>query len=73
MWQKHKKHILQIDFLLMSHLFSDVPIEKQTIPSQVFGSLKAVQGEEDWDYNKIVSWFDKIYVATILLYENYNY
>lgn len=25
----------------------DIPIEKQTIPSQVFGSLKAAEGEED--------------------------
>lgn len=44
-WQKYKKHILQTDFINI--LFSDVPIEKQTIPSQVFGSLKASQSEED--------------------------
>ncbi|CAK9823273.1 Pre-mRNA-splicing factor syf1 homolog [Anthophora retusa] len=25
----------------------DIPVEKQTIPSQVFGSLKAVEGEDD--------------------------
>ncbi|KOC67194.1 Pre-mRNA-splicing factor SYF1 [Habropoda laboriosa] len=25
----------------------DIPVEKQTIPSQVFGSLKAIEGEDD--------------------------
>jgi len=40
-------YIIYTNFLLTFHLFSDVPIEKQTIPSQVFGSLKAVQAEED--------------------------
>lgn len=29
------------------YLFSDVPIEKRTIPSQVFGSLKTVEAEDD--------------------------
>lgn len=28
-------------------LLSDIPIEKQTIPSQVFGSLKTADGEDD--------------------------
>lgn len=29
------------------YLFPDVPIEKRTIPSQVFGSLKTVEDEDD--------------------------
>lgn len=27
--------------------FSDIPIEKQTIPSQVFSSLKTIDDEDD--------------------------
>lgn len=27
--------------------FPDIPVEKQTIPSQVFGSLKTTDGEDD--------------------------
>lgn len=34
-------------FLIIFIFFSDVPIEKRTIPSQVFGSLKIVEDEDD--------------------------
>lgn len=32
---------------LFVFLFLDIPVEKQTIPSQVFGSLKTTDGEDD--------------------------
>lgn len=33
--------------LLLISLFLDIPVEKQTIPSQIFGSLKTTDGEDD--------------------------